>query len=57
MVGIITSWPCLPVRSSTFVVGYMLWLICRTGACYQMDALHNLVFGAIISATDPVRCG
>ncbi len=43
-------------RSSTFVVGYLLFLICRTGVCYQMDAVHNLVFGAIISATDPVRC-
>lgn len=30
------------------------WAWGRIGVCYKMDLLHNLAFGALISATDPV---
>ncbi|GFR52219.1 hypothetical protein Agub_g14669 [Astrephomene gubernaculifera] len=39
---------------SCFVVGLMMWAFGEWGWCFRMPLLHNLTFGALISATDPV---
>lgn len=39
---------------STFVVGGLVWGAGQLGLCYPMGMLAALVFGSLISATDPV---
>lgn len=36
---------------STFVIGLMQWAFGLAGIAYKMSLLHNLVFGALLSAT------
>ena len=40
--------------ASTFVVGGMVWYAGQAGLCYPLEMLAALVFGSLISATDPV---
>ena len=40
--------------ASTFVVGGLVWYAGQQGQCYPMGMLASLVFGSLISATDPV---
>ena len=40
--------------ASTFVVGGLVWYAGQQGLCYPMGLLASLVFGSLISATDPV---
>jgi sodium/hydrogen exchanger 8 len=40
--------------ASTFVVGGIVWLGGQLGLCYPLGPLAALVFGSLISATDPV---
>jgi NhaP-type Na+/H+ or K+/H+ antiporter len=39
---------------STFAIGFFVWICGGMGICYGLPLLHALVFGALISATDPV---
>lgn len=39
---------------STFTVGIFVWLCGVVGICTGLPFLHALIFGALISATDPV---
>ena len=39
---------------STFTVGIFVWLCGVVGICTSLPFLHALIFGALISATDPV---
>ena len=39
---------------STFFIGVFVWVCGAIGICYHLSFLHSLVFGALISATDPV---
>lgn len=39
---------------STFVVGGICWYAGQLGLCHALGVLPSLVFGALISATDPV---
>ena len=39
--------------ASTFVVGGMVWYAGQAGLCYPLEMLAALVFGSLISATDP----
>lgn len=39
---------------STFFIGIFVWLCGVIGICYHLSFLHSLIFGALISATDPV---
>jgi sodium/hydrogen exchanger 8 len=39
---------------STFVVGGLVWWAGQQGWCYPLGLLASLVFGSLISATDPV---
>jgi sodium/hydrogen exchanger 8 len=39
---------------STFFIGTFVWLCGAIGICYSLSFLHSLIFGALISATDPV---
>ena len=40
--------------ASTFVVGGIVWWAGQQGWCYPLGLLPSLVFGSLISATDPV---
>merc|ERR1719473_1606682 len=40
--------------ASTFIVGGILWYAGQLGWCYPFGMLASLVFGSLISATDPV---
>ena len=40
--------------ASTFVVGGLVWQAGQMGFCYPLGLLAALVFGSLISATDPV---
>jgi len=40
--------------ASTFIVGGLVWAAGQAGLCYPMGMLAALVFGSLISATDPV---
>ena len=40
--------------ASTFVVGGIVWFAGQIGLCYPLGLLAALVFGSLISATDPV---
>ena len=40
--------------ASTFVVGGLVWQAGQMGLCYPLGLLSALVFGSLISATDPV---
>jgi len=39
---------------STFIVGGIVWYAGQLGVCYPLSLLSALVFGSLISATDPV---
>ena len=52
--GLTTFLAFIGTTLSTFVVGGMLGL--GGGLCYPMGLLASLVFGSLISATDPVVC-
>jgi sodium/hydrogen exchanger 8 len=39
---------------STFCVGLIVWLGGKLNICFKLSGLASLVFGALISATDPV---
>jgi len=39
---------------STFVVGFLVWAVGAMGLAVQLSFLEALIFGALISATDPV---
>lgn len=39
---------------STFVVGFLVYLVGQAGMAVEFGLLESLVFGALISATDPV---
>lgn len=40
--------------ASTFIVGFIVWYAGQLGLCYPLGLLASLVFGSLISATDPV---
>ena len=40
--------------ASTFIVGGIVWYAGQIGLCYPLGLLASLVFGSLISATDPV---
>lgn len=40
--------------ASTFIVGGIVWYAGQLGYCYPLGLLASLVFGSLISATDPV---
>ena len=40
--------------ASTFIVGGLVWYGGQLGLCYPLGLLASLVFGSLISATDPV---
>ncbi len=40
---------------STFAVGGLMYAFGAAGWCKALPLIHNLLFGALISATDPVR--
>ena len=40
--------------ASTFIVGGIVWYAGQMGLCYPLGLLAALVFGSLISATDPV---
>ena len=52
--GAICSLAFAGTTISTFAVGFFVWICGGVGLCYSLPLLHALVFGALISATDPV---
>lgn len=52
--GAICSLAFAGTTISTFAVGFFVWICGGVGLCYGLPLLHALVFGALISATDPV---
>ncbi|GAB4824196.1 hypothetical protein N2152v2_011242 [Parachlorella kessleri] len=52
--GAIASYAFVGTFSSTLVIGLVMWLGGLAGACVQLSFLETLLFGAIVSATDPV---
>lgn len=53
-IGAICAYAFVGTTVSTFVIGLAMWAGGIWGLCYSMSLLKNLVFGAIVSATDPV---
>lgn len=53
-IGSICAYAFVGTTISTFVIGLMMWGFGAAGWCYHMGAIYNLMFGALISATDPV---
>ena len=52
--GAICMFAFVGTAVSTFVVGLLMYGLGRAGACHEMPLLENLLFGSLISATDPV---
>ena len=52
--GLTTFLAFVGTTFSTFVVGGMCYAAGQLGLCYPMGLLASLVFGSLISATDPV---
>jgi sodium/hydrogen exchanger 3 len=52
--GTICTFAFLGTFASTFIVGFMMWAVGQMGLVVEMGLLECLVFGALISATDPV---
>ncbi|GLC38121.1 hypothetical protein PLESTF_000318100 [Pleodorina starrii] len=53
-VGALSLYAFAGTTISCFVVGLIMWAFGQWGWCYSMPLLANLIFGALISATDPV---
>lgn len=56
-IGAISTYAFAGTAISTAVVGLVLWLGGLAGACLQLPFLEALLFGSIVSATDPVSAG
>lgn len=56
-IGAIAVYAFLGTTLSTFFVGGFLTLAGKLGLARQLPALSNMVFGSLISATDPGRKG
>jgi len=52
--GAICSYAFIGTFISTFLVGGLCWLVGQMGLAVEFGFLESLVFGALISATDPV---
>jgi sodium/hydrogen exchanger 3 len=53
-IGAICMFAFLGTFISTFVVGFLVWMVGQAGMAVEFGLLESLVFGALISATDPV---
>jgi len=52
--GSICSYAFIGTFVSTFLVGFLVWMVGQMGMAVKFGFLESLVFGALISATDPV---
>ena len=52
--GAICMFAFVGTAVSTFLVGLLMYGLGQAGACHEMPLLENLLFGSLISATDPV---
>eukprot|EP01006_Ploeotia_vitrea_P040619 TRINITY_DN66440_c12_g6_i1.p1 TRINITY_DN66440_c12_g6~~TRINITY_DN66440_c12_g6_i1.p1 ORF type:complete len:618 (+),score=100.30 TRINITY_DN66440_c12_g6_i1:268-1854(+) len=53
-IGAICLYAFIGTTVSTFIVGGMVYGVGKLGWCHPLGGLASLVFGALISATDPV---
>lgn len=53
-IGAISTFAFVGTAISTAVIGIVLWGAGQVGACVPTSLLESLLFGAIVSATDPV---
>eukprot|EP01012_Entosiphon_sulcatum_P016727 TRINITY_DN21618_c0_g1_i1.p1 TRINITY_DN21618_c0_g1~~TRINITY_DN21618_c0_g1_i1.p1 ORF type:complete len:690 (-),score=110.74 TRINITY_DN21618_c0_g1_i1:130-2166(-) len=53
-IGAICMYAFVGTTVSTFVVGGLVYAVGQLGLCHPLGGLASLVFGALISATDPV---
>ncbi|GMH34543.1 hypothetical protein BSKO_02377 [Bryopsis sp. KO-2023] len=52
--GAICAYAFIGTAMSTILIGFTMWAAGAMGLCFAFTFLESLIFGAVISATDPV---